>query len=89
MAQQLSTKDQHLIRSVVSRVDVHKCEVGIEVSASALAGQLAVELQGTTEPIVLHSAAKLTRTGMSLRLVEANGTYAVPREANPRWSSFS
>lgn len=66
-------KDVTLIRRLVAKVQALPREVGIELSTSALASALRLQLSmPCAATIALTSPVRLTRTGRAVRLVHSN-----------------
>ena len=81
LARSTRNKDRGLVRSLVSRVAVHQREIRIELRASPLLKMLGVHDHALAcDTIELISVVRLTRTGLAMRLVQANGKAAVACE---------
>ena len=81
LARAARNKDRGLVRSLVSRVAIHPREILIELRTSPLLKLLGVlDHTNASDTIELVSVVRLTRTGLAMRLVQANGKAAVARE---------
>ncbi|QGN54240.1 recombinase family protein [Novosphingobium sp. Gsoil 351] len=84
LARSTRNKDRGLVRSLVSRVTIHPRQTRIELRASPLLKMLGVHDHiPAGETIELVSVVRLTRTGLAMRLVQANGKAAVARGPDP------
>lgn len=84
LADQVRAKDYRTVRQLVNSVRATLSEVGIELSAAALAEALKLEaLDSPDALIVLVAKVRLTRTGRAVRLVHSNGQTATSGTSDP------
>ena len=84
LAEEVRSKDYHVVRSLLDAVEVTPNEVRIELSTAALCTALKVECPASAPTMVcLVSKVRLTRTGRAVRLIHSNGRAATAGKADP------
>lgn len=77
-------KDRTTIRKLVARITVVPKAVRIDLAIAELAKQLGVDTPAeNADTISLSSAARLTRTGRAIRLIQSNGRAANSSKPDP------
>jgi DNA invertase Pin-like site-specific DNA recombinase len=94
LAARVRQRERDLLRNVVTRVQVQRSGVSIDIATAPIAAALDLALvAGAPATLTLSHDVRLTRTGMAMRLVHDNGAdhrrYARPLDEPPAGAGAS